>query len=61
MPMKLANTSASSVRGWLLVWMMTSAPVMNAAAMMDNADNPAETPALRICFVFGHRISFRIN
>ena len=26
-----------------------------------NADNPAETAALRICFVFGHRISFRIS
>src|ERR1700760_1576864 len=31
MPMKLANTSASSVRGWLLVRMMTSAPVRQAA------------------------------
>ena len=26
-----------------------------------NADNPAETLALHICVVFGHRISFRIN
>jgi hypothetical protein len=27
----------------------------------NNADDPAEAPALRICFVFGHRISSRIN
>src|SRR5579859_1956586 len=32
MPMKLANTSASSVRGWLLVRMITNAPVRKAAA-----------------------------
>jgi hypothetical protein len=26
-----------------------------------NTDNPAETPALRICVVVGHRLSFRTN
>src|SRR5271170_7724092 len=35
MPMKLANTSASSVRGCLLVRWITSAPVIRAAATME--------------------------
>src|SRR5580698_1156818 len=34
MPMKLAKTSASSVRGYSLVRVITNAPVMRAAATM---------------------------
>ena len=44
--MKLAKTSASSVRGYLLVWLITSRPVISAAATNRHAHNLAETFAL---------------